>query len=153
MKTVKTEKYLNDLLEKTYDAQRGYANAAEVSNHVQLKRWLAHQGAKRTEFAAVLAGEMKKMNKTPQLDGSFTGDMHRGWMNIKAALSLHKDEAVLEECLTGEKHAMEEYAKVLEHKGELPPSIVAILTSQKEVIQSTLNEITSLEDVAHDRHL
>ena len=41
MENVKTEKYLNSLLEKTYDAQRGYANAAEVTEHVQLKRWLA----------------------------------------------------------------------------------------------------------------
>jgi uncharacterized protein (TIGR02284 family) len=153
MTIVKTEKYLNDLLEKTYDAQRGYSNAAEVTNHVQLKRWLAQQGVRRTEFAAVLAGEMKRMNKTPELDGSFTGDMHRGWMNIKVALSLHKDEAVLEECITGEKNALQEYNKVLEHKDQLAPSIVSILQSQKDEIQSTVNEIKTLEDVAHEQHL
>jgi len=153
MDTVRTEKYLNDLLEKTYDAQRGCANAAEVTKNVQLKRWLAQQGVRRTEFAAVLAGEMKRMNNTPELDGSFTGDMHRGWMNIKVALSLHKDEAVLEECITGEKNAIQEYDKVLGHKDQLAPSIVSILQSQKDEIQSTVNEITSLEDVAHEQHL
>lgn len=153
METVKTEKYLNDLLEKTYDAQRGYANAAEVTDHVQLKRWLAQQGAKRTEFAAVLAGEIKRMNKNPETDGSFTGDMHRGWMNLKVALSLNNDEAVLEECITGEKNAIQEYGKVLEHKDQLAPSIVSILQSQKDEIQSTVNKISTLEDVAHKQHL
>jgi uncharacterized protein (TIGR02284 family) len=153
MTTVKTKRYLNALLEKTYDAQRGYSNAAEVTNHVQLKRWLAQQGVRRTEFAAVLTGEMKRMNKTPELDGSFTGDMHRGWMNIKVALSLHKDEPILEECLTGEKYAIHEYGKVLENKDELPPSVVSILQSQKEEIQSTVNKINSLEDAAHKQHL
>ncbi|QJP33213.1 PA2169 family four-helix-bundle protein [Nonlabens sp. Ci31] len=153
MDTVRTEKYLNDLLEKTYDAQRGYAYAAEVINHVQLKRWLAQQGARRTEFAAVLFREIKGMNNTPELDGSFTGDTHRGWMNIKAALSLHKDEAVPEECLTGEKYAIQEYHKVLEHNKEMPPSIISILEAQKDEMQLTVNEISSLADFAHDHHL
>ena len=49
---VKTEKYLQSILEKTYDAQRGYSNAAEATDHVQLKRWFASQGAKRTKYAA-----------------------------------------------------------------------------------------------------
>lgn len=57
--TVQTEKYLNDLLEKTYDAQRGYANAAEITEHVQLKRWFAEQGARRTHYAASLTKELK----------------------------------------------------------------------------------------------
>jgi hypothetical protein len=59
----------------------------------------AQQRARRTEFAAVLVGEMQRMNKTPELDGPFTGDMHRGWMNLRVALSLHKDKAVLQECI------------------------------------------------------
>jgi uncharacterized protein (TIGR02284 family) len=153
METVKTEKYLNSLLEKTYDAQRGYANAAEVTEHVQLKRWLAQQGARRTEFAASLAGEMKGMNETPELDGSVAGDLHRGWMNIKAALSLNKDESILEECLTGEKAAIEEYNDVLSHKNELPPTLVTVLEAQKDEIQATVNKVNSLEDFADDHNL
>jgi hypothetical protein len=43
MTTVKTKKYLNDLLEKNYDAQHGCTNASEVTEHVQLKRWLPNK--------------------------------------------------------------------------------------------------------------
>ncbi|AGC75598.1 uncharacterized protein (TIGR02284 family) [Nonlabens dokdonensis] len=153
METIKTEKYLNDLLEKTYDAQRGYANAAEVTEHVQLKRWLAQQGARRTEFAASLSGEIKNMNKEPDNDGSMKGDLHRSWMNIKAALSLNTDEAILEECITGEKAAVEEYNEVLEHKSELPQTVVSILEAQKDEIKSTLNQVKSLEDIAEFKDL
>ncbi|GAK76352.1 hypothetical protein JCM19275_3589 [Nonlabens ulvanivorans] len=151
--TVQTEKYLNDLLEKTYDAQRGYANAAEITEHVQLKRWFAEQGARRTHYAASLTKELKAMNQDPELDGSFKGDMHRGWMNLKAALSLNKDESILEECITGEKKAIEEYTTVLEHKSELPPTVVSILEAQKDEIQSTVNTIKRLEDIADDHNL
>ncbi len=148
-----TETYLNNLLEKTYDAQRGYANAAEITEHVQLKRWFAQQGARRTEYAASLAGEMKNMNQEPETDGSFKGDMHRGWMNIKAALSFNKDDAILEECIVGEKKAIEEYKQVLEHQSELPPTIVSILEAQKDEIQSTVNTIRRLEDIADENNL
>ncbi len=145
---INTEKYLQSILEKTYDAQRGYANAAEVTSHVDLKRWFAQQGVKRTKYAASIAGEMKGMNETPEFDGSFTGDMHRSWMNLKAALSGNKDESVLEECIRGEKAAIEEYNHVLEHRAELPQTIVTILEAQKNEIQATVNQIKRLEDVA-----
>lgn len=151
--TVKTEQYLNDLLEKTYDAQRGYANAAEITEHAQLKRWFAEQGARRTEYAASITKELKVMNQEPELDGSFKGDMHRGWMNLKAALSLNKDEAILEECITGEKRAIEEYKKVLEHRSELPPTVATILEVQKDEIQATVNTINRLEDIADENNL
>ena len=145
---VKTEKYLNSLLEKTYDAQRGYANASEVTEHVDLKRWFAQQGAKRTQYAASITGEMKGMNESPELDGSVKGDLHRSWMNIKAALSTNKDETVLEECLRGENAAIEEYTEVLKHRDELPQTVVSILEAQKNEIQNTVNQIKRLEDVA-----
>lgn len=145
---VKTEKYLNSILEKTYDAQRGYANASEVTNHVDLKRWFAKQGAKRTQYAAAIADQMKGMNESPEFDGSFKGDVHRGWMNFKTALSSNKDESILEECIRGEKAAVEEYKEVLEHKEQLPQSVVSILESQKAEIQNTVEKIKRLEDVA-----
>lgn len=79
--------------------------------------------------------------------------MHRGWMNLKAALSLNKDEAILEECITGEKRAIEEYKKVLEYRSELPPTVATILEVQKDEIQATVNTINRLEDIADENNL
>ena len=146
---INTEKYLQSILEKTYDAIRGYGNAAEVTDHVDLKRWLAQQGSTRTKYAASIAGEMKGMHEKPEFDGSFQGDLHRSWMNLKAALSSNKDELILEECLRGEKAAVDEYKTVLEHASELPPTIVNLLEVQKKEIQNTIDQINRLEDVAH----
>ncbi|MGB3592298.1 MAG: PA2169 family four-helix-bundle protein [Nonlabens sp.] len=151
MSNLKTEEYLNDLLAKTYDAQRGFANAAENTNHVQLKRWLADKGARRTEFAAQIINEMKGMNQKPEMDGTMKGDMHRSWMNIKTALSLNNDEAILEECIRGEKAAVDGYQEVLEHSNELAPTLTQTLKSQKDEIQMTLSNIRTLEDIA-DKH-
>ena len=116
-KNIKTETYLNDLLAKTYDAQRGYANAAQATN----------QGIQPTQFAAQLTQEIKNMNQVQEFDGTFLGDFPREYMNMKSALSLNTDEAILEECTLGEKAAVDEYTTVLEHKSELPPTVVTLL--------------------------
>ncbi len=147
---VNTEELLQSILEKTYDAQRGYSNAAEVTNHVELKRWFAQQGARRTQYAASITTEMKRMNEEPEFDGSFTGDLHRSWMNIKAALSSNKDETILEECLRGEKAAVEEYNQVLEYHKRLPQTVVSILQAQRDEIYTTINQIRRLEDIAEN---
>jgi len=145
---IKTEEYLNSILEKTYDAARGYANAAEITDHVDLKRWFAQQGARRTQCAATISGQMKIMHASPEFDGTLSGDVHRGWMNLKAALSSNKDEVILEECLRGENTAIEEYNQVLNHRAELLQTIVTILEAQKDEIQIPINKIKRLEDVA-----
>lgn len=51
------------------------------------------------------------------------------------------------------KLTIQEYDKSLKHKDQLAPSIVSILQSQKGEIQSTVNEISTLEDVVHEQHL
>jgi hypothetical protein len=71
-----------------------------------LKNWFEKQGAKRTLFAASLA---KERNEAPELEGSFTGGMCRGWRNIKAAVSLVTDLSLLEAYLTRDKWAVMEY--------------------------------------------
>ena len=150
-KNVNTENMLNDLLEKSYDAQRGYADASTNTDNVHLKRWLTQQGVRRTQFAAQLGGQMKQMNLEPKNDGSMTGDLHRGWLNLKTALSLNSDEAILEEALRGEQATLDEYNEVLQHKKELPPSTVEIIQNQWAQVQETVNTIKRLEDIAEEK--
>lgn len=151
MDTPETENKLNRILEKTYDAQNGYANAAENAhdeNDPNLTRWFAHQGQRRTEYAASIIGEMKNMNLEADMDGSVSGDLHRGWLNLKLNFTSDEEEAILEECLRGEKAAIEEYDEVLNNSAELPPTIVNILQTQRDEIQATVNKIKRMEDLA-----
>jgi uncharacterized protein (TIGR02284 family) len=111
-----------------------------------LKNWFEKQGARRTLFAAPLT---KERNETPELEGSFTGDMHRGWMNIKAAVSFNTDLSLLEVCLTRDKWAIMEHNEGLEHKRMLLPAIASVLEAQKDEIQATRNKVKRLENFAH----
>ena len=53
---------LNSLLEKTYDAQRGYSNAAEATDHVQLKR-CPQSRSKTLAALGALAGPAMSRNR------------------------------------------------------------------------------------------
>lgn len=111
-----------------------------------MKNWFEKQVAKRTLFAASLT---KERNEAPELEGSFTGDMHRGWRNIKAAVSLVTDLSLLEACLTRDTWAVMEYDELLEHKRVLLLAIASILGAQKDEIQATRNKVKRLENFAH----
>ncbi len=138
---------LQGLLEKNYDAQKGFTNAMQNAESGNLKHFLQQQAAQRSRFATELTNELRNMNAEPKESGSFTGDLHRAWIDIKTAVSGNEDEAVLEECIRGEKASADEYKDRLQ-KENFPPHISSLLQKQAGEINQTLNKVKRLEDLA-----
>ncbi|TBW27954.1 PA2169 family four-helix-bundle protein [Gramella sp. KN1008] len=138
---------INELLEKTYDAEKGYKLAAEKVKNTNLQRFFRDRAQERYDFGHELKSEIRNFGETPSKGSSLVGDAHRSWMNLKASLSGDKDEAVLEEAIRGERAAVEEYEKVL-RKSEIPASTGNILMKQKNAIVAALNEVKMLEKQA-----
>jgi len=67
-------------------------------------------------------------------------------MSLKESVSGNSDEAVLEECIRGEKSSVEEYQKTLEKQG-FTPHLQQVISNQKQSIESMLNEVQRLEDL------
>lgn len=140
-------KKLNELLEKNYDAEAGYKNAAEKVKDSTLKSYLLSRAQDRYDFGHELKSELKSFGQEPDKGTSLTGDAHRLWMDLKTALSSDKDEAVLEETIRGEKAALEEYNEILEDSS-LPSSTATIISTQRNSIKTALNEAKALEVIA-----
>lgn len=140
-------KKLNELLEKNYDAEEGYKLAAEKVENQKLKSFFSARAQERYDFGHELKAEIKNFGEAPDKGTSVAGDIHRGWMNLKASLSNDKDESVLEEAIRGEKAAVEEYEDILKDS-EIPASTGNILMKQKNAIVASLNEVKALEDMA-----
>ncbi|QNJ99135.1 ferritin-like domain-containing protein [Constantimarinum furrinae] len=140
---------LQGLLEKNYDAEAGYKKAMQDAKNSQLKEYLKRQAAQRGEFATELDREIRALNETPKSSGSMTGKLHRTWIDIKSAVSGDNDEAVLEECIRGEKASVEEYEEKLQ-KNNFPPQVSNVLNNQLDRIKSTLNTIKGLEDISEN---
>jgi uncharacterized protein (TIGR02284 family) len=140
---------LQGLLERNYDAEAGYKKAMQDAENAQLKEFLKRQAAQRGAFASELDQEIRALNETPKESGSTTGKLHRTWIDIKSSLSGNDDEAVLEECIRGEKASVEEYEEKLK-ENNFPPQISNVLNNQMNTIKSTLNTIKGLEDISEN---
>lgn len=140
---------LQELLEKNYDAEKGFKNAMEDVEDLNLKNFLKKQALQKNMFVTELDNILRSLNEEPKEKGSTKGDLHRTWMDIKTALSSNKDEAVLEECIRGEKASEKEYKEKLKDKS-YPPEIAAILNRHLSEIRVTIAKVSTLEDLADD---
>lgn len=137
---------LNDLLEKNYDAEKGYKKAAENVDHNGLKNYFNRKAEQRRTFGHDLKSEIRTFGQEVDKGGSFTGAAHRTWMDVKALFSADDAESMLEEAIRGEKASVDEYNDVL-NETSLPSTTKSILLSQKNHIESDLSKIKSLENL------
>ena len=140
---------LSALLEKNYDAEKGYKKAIEHTENTDLKKFLKGQALQRNHFATELDKIIHELNEHPKekASGSTLGSIHRFWMEVKSSWSKKDDESILEECLRGEKASLNEYEEKIKNN-ILSPEIKAVLEKQRDSIQKTLRQIKVMEDLA-----
>ena len=137
---------LNDLLARTYDAEKGFQNAAENIDSVKLKEYFSHKAAERKTFGHALKEEIKSYNQDVDKGGSIEGSVHRAWMDLKNTFTPDNEEAMLEEVITGENKAIDDYNDII-NDTELPSSTKQLLVTQVSKIQDSLSTAKKLEDV------
>ncbi|TXD48206.1 ferritin-like domain-containing protein [Polaribacter sp. IC073] len=136
---------LNALLEKTYDAEKGFTKAAEIVKNESLKKYFTQKATERNTFGQDLKKEISSFNQGIDKGGSLVGTVHRAWMDVKSLFSLDDVESMLEEAIRGEKASIEEYDDVLKEI-DLPSSTKDVLAVQKNIIENGLYNIKSLEE-------
>ena len=138
---------LNDLLEKTYDAEKGYKKACDYTENPYLKSFFKKKSEDRQHFGLQLKSEIGSLGQEWKKDGSLAAAAHRAWMDFKAFFSTDDDEAMLEEAIRGEKASVDEYKEVLSDTS-LPPSTTTLLMQQINQIEADLNQVKRLEDLS-----
>ena len=138
---------LEEILEKNRDAEKGYAKAAENAKSPGLKSYFQSKSSERKDFNAMLKSKMVTAYDKIDDGGSFSGTVHRTWMDVKALFSGDNDEAMLEEAIRGEKASLEEYTDVLKDSA-LPFTTTQVLNKHKRAIEKDLSTICSLEDLS-----
>lgn len=137
---------LNDILEKTYDAEKGYHKAAENTDNLNLRTFFLRKSNERKDYGHAIKQEINKFGEEVDKGGSASGAIHRAWMDAKAFFSSDEAESMLEESIRGEKAAVEQYEDVLKDTN-LPSSTANVLTQQLNTIKGDLNKIKHLEDL------
>jgi uncharacterized protein (TIGR02284 family) len=150
METVESKKTqidaLQELLEKNYDAEKGYKQLMSKSESEPIKKWLLTKAVRRSQFATELDAQIRLLNGTPIESGSVTGTMHRTWIDVKSALTSNTDLALVEECQRGEQASCDEYKDQLTEIN-FDTKTTVLLFAQKEAIESAINTAERIEDI------
>lgn len=136
---------LNELLQKNYDSEKGFRNAADDVRNPQLKAFFKEKAQERYDFGHELKTEIRNFGEAPEKGSSIKADAHRTWMDLKATFTGNNEEAVLEEAIRGEKLAVEDYNKII-NDNDFPPSTKNLLLRQRNAIEKTLENVKSLEN-------
>src|SRR3954454_15340706 len=130
---------LNNLIETCRDGQEGFKDAAEAVRDAQLKTLFYEYSQQRAQFSAVLMELVRELGADPTHSGSTAGALHRGWIELKSAITGGSDEAILNECERGEDSAKEAYKDALEKN--LPGNIADVVRQQATAVQAAHNRV------------
>jgi uncharacterized protein (TIGR02284 family) len=135
---------LNDLIEICRDSQKGFESAAKAVKDPVLRAELNQYSLQRAECAEELKAESESLGEAADDGGSVAGAVHRGWINLKAALATNDRSAILAECERGEDTAVEAYRDAIE--SGLPESVEKLVKSQFQKVRRVHDRIKELRD-------
>jgi uncharacterized protein (TIGR02284 family) len=135
---------LNGLIEISKDGEQGFRTSADGVKSADLKTVFEEAARRCAQGARELQNKVRALGGDPELSGSTIGSVHRGWLNLKSAISGMDELAVLTECERGEDVAKAAYATAL--KAGLPPDIRSMIERQYEGVKQHHDRVRDLRN-------
>jgi uncharacterized protein (TIGR02284 family) len=140
---------LNGLIEICKDGQMGFQEASEGVERTDLKSYFSECSLQRSQFAGELQSLVRTLGGEPDDSGSIAGSLHRGWINIKAAVTGKDEGSILNECERGEDSAKSAYKDALE--GFLPDYMREVVNRQYEGVIAAHDKVKALRDAFNNQ--
>ena len=134
---------LNDLIETCKDGEQGFRTAADKAKDSSLKSLFSKYSSQRAGYVQELQSAVQEMGGDPATSGHVAATMHRGWINLKEALSKDEDKALIFECESGEDAAMKSYKDALSKS--LPANVLSLVQKQFSGVQEAHGVIRDLK--------
>ena len=135
---------LNSLIETCKDGEKGFREAAEGLKSPDIKAKFLEYSRERAQMAAELQSEVRRLGGDPDTGGSMSGSVHRGWIDLKAAITGHDDHAIVSEAERGEDVAKAAYESAsLE---ALPASAQTLVRQQAAKVRRVHDAVRDLRD-------
>jgi uncharacterized protein (TIGR02284 family) len=136
---------LTDILNLNRTSVKGYQEAAEEVKDATIKSKLSEFSQQRAGFVSDLEGfarqygiEAKEETTIESVATDAAAAVHRGWINIKSAITGQDDSAVLEAAETGEATALKAYETVL-GSADVPAGAKSVFQQQHDAILQAKN--------------
>lgn len=137
--------HFNKLIAICKDGQAGYQAAADDTRDPELRELFHRLAVQRADFAADLQELVEALRCEPRRHSTLAGAVHRGWLNLKSALTHGDHHAALVECERGEDAAVEAYRRVLE-EAPLDGELRRMIANQAFAVRDAHAEVSFLRD-------
>jgi uncharacterized protein (TIGR02284 family) len=144
--TKETVSVLNDLISTCVDGVEGFRTAAGAVKNNEAKVLFQSRVRVIETSEAELKDAVRRLGGDPATHGHAVGSVHRGWMNIKSAVTGKNEEAILAEVIRGEEGAVEHYRAAL--KTTLPQDVRAMAEKQFRGAEENLDRVRNLAEGA-----
>lgn len=142
----KTISTLNNLIETCKDGEEGFRSAAEGVTDPQVKALFNEYSRQRAQIARELQDEVRRLGGSPEKSGSVSGSAHRGWINIKSAVTGKDPQAIISEAERGEDVAKAAFESAL--RQPLPASVQAIVQRHAVQVRAAHDRVRAMEKSA-----
>ena len=138
---------LNDLIQIHNDRIAGYERATEnlEGPDTELKYLFTNLIGESHECKMELATEVQVLGGDVETGTTFSGSIHRAWMNVKDAFGGGDRESVLESCEFGEDAIQKAYKTALGDE-TLPAYLREIISRQQTTLKAAHDKIKALRD-------
>lgn len=137
---------LNNLIETCKDGELGFRTAAEGLRDLQTKTIFQEYARQRAQMAIELQAEVRRLGGDPEKAGSVSGSMHRGWINIKSAVTGKDDSSIIAEAERGEDVAKSAYETAI--KETLPAQTQTVVRRQAGQVREAHDRVRAMEKTA-----
>jgi uncharacterized protein (TIGR02284 family) len=136
--------HLHRLVRVNKDAEAGFLNAAENVRNSELETQFTSYAKQHGKFAAELQQEAERIGEDAPDSGTVGGAVHRGWMDLKSALTGHSAASILASCEDGEQSAQAAYADAMADISA--GKIYTLLEKQRQQITAFRTRLARLVD-------
>ena len=134
---------LNGLIETCKNGEEGFRTAAEGVSDQGTRTAFAKFSRDRWQMARDLQDEVQGLGGKPETAGSVGGAVHRGWMNLKSAVTGNDDQKIIAEAERGEDVAKAAYQSALEQ--DLPSQVRALVERQAVEVRAVHDRVRAME--------
>lgn len=133
---------LNHLIETCRDSERGYYAAADLVASETLSAQFLEMAAERARMGEELLPHAQRLGGDEAGDGTTAASLHRRWMDLKARLTKHDDQAVFAEVLRGDTVTLRTYETALSEV--LPSSVRGVVEEQEQKVREVHAHLEAL---------
>jgi uncharacterized protein (TIGR02284 family) len=140
---------LNDLVRINQDRVVGYEKAIDElkDGDADLKTLFQRYITESREYGQELTQEVSRLGGNPAEGTTNSGKIYRVWMDLKATITGHDRETVLNNCEFGEDAAQKAYDTALNADVDFEPSIRDLVVRQKGSLKVGHDEVKRLRDM------